>query len=1628
MMRYKYLILLSFLTIFDNSLAEKDNTYPGSQAYNKTQIIKESVNVATGTFDFSYPLIKAPGRVSSFQLAINYRFNSVGMHGLPKGWHFDLDYIDGKSVHIHNQQWLIDLLWHDETQFASGLKYYNLHGTHFEDALVAKEIPDHKGLFYRYKSSHKDGSTKYFSHQGLLVLETDRFNNTLLFEYQNPVHDLTSAKLIKITDNFSNTYSFTYAPGEIILHAPDNRVTHIYLHDKGVLKITDPLKRDTTFEYIQQNKQDLLRKIETPTGLSTQLTYGEINYKRGSETKKLPVVILLKKYDVSLGVTLQETHYSYSEDNNFTGYPLYGLSDTGDSLIDSNNQAYRYSVKVSRSNLSALTPMLHTQVFYYNYLHLPVEIQTLNHGKPYLKTTYAYAISPFKYSRSTNYDKPISVIHSIWDNDKSTFIPRDKITRSYDNYGNKRENHRFVFDPDNQQWVPVTSNTKKYFTEHFSLLAESNRIDHTSGKKIRSRYTLAKDNKTLAVKTTDYRKQTNCRVWHPWKQSEMAHDTFGRRIKTAIQWVEKNQPGVQKTFTTTSYTFNSDNAHLTVKNHSALGATKTDITDTRNGNSIQTITPMDEIYQYDYDALGRIIKITDPLNQASTIEYKDFQASGSNSVTHKTPLSFQTRTNYDALGQVISHQDYHQEGWRTLSAYTYNGWGKIVKKTNILGLSVFIEYDEQERPISALDPWNNMKNVIYDDIRLTTLTYFNQHKVSEGVSVPWQLLSYRRTFPVLNNPHDPQRQFLENTLEKNGFGQKIKKSSSFVDRYTHKKSETMTTQFTYDTSNNVIESHLTGYEGVDARRKTRYDLFSNKVTHTKTVIVDQQMSAHQGDTLTYNEDNLLMGIETPPIEGGSGYTTRHQYDKNGSLIKTTLPDQQEIDFQYNALGQLIHSTWQREGKPYNITKNYDADRRLINLTDGQNESITYRYTPNGHLTKMTYPDGRSLHYDYDDKDRVITQTDFNQMTQAYIYKPEDLGKLSEIHHINHTITQHYGMDDNNGKGRLLKRRMDFGKDGITETHMQYGSFNRLAKITTKNDQRGAVYDVDYSVNPRHQLIAQNTHSHLAHHPAVNTQINYSYDALNRLVNERFANENTHSDIHYIYDGNNNIVQEIVTDDSGKYTTDRGYNTQDQLVSIQHDNQEVISTLKYDANGYMTQDDQGVEYHYDAQGFLLTATQGKNKPLNYHYLPNGLLGERQSAGQKDSFYYSQDKKCLTQKTNNEWLSLLRSEHSILAGISKNGIAQLFNANQSTGGILTDKGNLSIITYDAYGKRHGDKATNAIDNYGWDQEYTDPALDLTYLQRRFYSPTLRRFITKDNYLGDNHYTFGKGNPISYIDPTGHNSQQALSYGLGSGITALGIAGILFAIPSGGASLTLSAGAAIGAGAATTLSGIALMGSQGALDSGNKDAAKALLYTSIGLGALAIVDAGIAIAPKVSATFFSTSSRTYAFVEVIPDSSSVSTLGDVPNLPVESEPITTLTRSPASSIPNSSVSNISNAGSFDPLSTILPATPESQASLSTPQLGSDLFEVSLSTNASSSQGSTETAFFSAVDGPGTKAHAVITSDKVAFASIDVVEMPGPATPRVIKSVVFTEMPTDLTGLSDETFAGYMTGADIH
>ncbi len=1415
--------------------------YKGSQAYNHTKAFNVQVNAATGTLSFTYPLIEAQGIRMPLKVKLTYSFNAIGMFGLPTGWQLDLDHITQHTAELGGMQWLIDNLWHDETGFASGLKYYNQHGTQFRDKGQALPIPSYPNLHYRHVSHHKDGSRQFFSQQGLLILQVDRFNNHVRFNYEEPVGSLEHARLASIKDDYGNVYRFSYEPGTMIVRYPDNREQRVYFNERGVTRIENPLKQSYTITYVNQFDRNLVRTMTTPEGLTTELSYGGIFYTDDSGQNQMPVVTHFKQFAQSDLKTHHEVYYNYHQESNYTGYPTYALSRRGDSLMDSNDQSYKYSVEVTHINGEQQSQ----QVYVYNYLHLPVEIITLRQGQPYLKTTYEYAISPFKYSRSTNYDKPTDVTRHIWN--QSDYIPSDKTTTTYDRYGNKLSETRSVYDRQRQQWQALKATVSGYFTNHFSLLAEHTQVDLLGGRAIRKSYALAQDGKTHSYERLTWKPPLG--DWQDWQQTDLTHDDKGRQRSATRRWLVKNQPGIQSVSQHTRYRFDPTTAELTITKVSEQGREHTSVMDTRNARHLKTITPKGEITTYTYDALNRPLTHTDPSGYVIRSTYQTFSTDGQNTVTVQSPLGNTQRTIYDASKRSIRHQDLYKGRWRTLSSQSYDAFGKMTSKTDILGLTTTFAYDEQGRRTQTTDPWGNEHRIDYNDPAMTTTTRINgrQHQVVN--KVPWERKRITRDYPVTNNPHDQAIEFIESIVVQDAHKKTVSTTTALVDLYTQTKREVVTNQLRYDPQHNLIASDTHTWDGLHGHKTGEYDLLNHLYTWHKTLKTPEHTSSHSGYRYLYDSDGLLTQIESPQTADGHRLYLKHRYDKNGHEIEKTLQDGQRIDYQYDNRGFLIQHAWSRHQKRYAISRQYDADGQLIKLSDSNGQIMHYRYTPNGHLLEMRYPDNRSISYTFDDYDRIIKQKDANQIEQHFVYKPEDKGHLSSLQVSGSRIDLYYGEDDNGRHGQLLKRTTNAEATGVVQTRFRYGVFGQMVESTSTSSK--VQYGVSYNYKPRGELFRQvQTITKKGQLPEQHTT-EYHYDGMRRLTDEVHSNQRKKFQKRYRYDGNNNLLaEEDYSNCSASQSRQYSYNGLDQLIKVKMG--EVVQPVLHDANGHLTQDHKKTQYKYDNAGFLLQV-QPQNKPAtHYEYWPNGLLRRRNRGDSQNHFYPDHYKNMQTVVKNGQWRSLVRHGKTILGRRTDQGLDQFFKVNESTGAVLqktTADTQLHLYRYDAYGKPLQNNPTDDTD-FTWNQELTEPETGLTYLRHRFHHPQLRRFITRDNVHVDNRYAYANGDPVNYTDPTGHYSSGRY---VGGGIAiGLSFVGLLLAIPSVGSSLSFTTtGATIAGGifaGSTALGGGMLICSQNALNSGNKTAAIALSITSGLLALVALGDFAVAIAPNI------------------------------------------------------------------------------------------------------------------------------------------------------------------------------------
>lgn len=94
--------------------------------------------------------------------------------------------------------------------------------------------------------------------------------------------------------------------------------------------------------------------------------------------------------------------------------------------------------------------------------------------------------------------------------------------------------------------------------------------------------------------------------------------------------------------------------------------------------------------------------------------------------------------------------------------------------------------------------------------------------------------------------------------------------------------------------------------------------------------------------------------------------------------------------------------------------------------------------------------------------------------------------------------------------------------------------------------------------------------------------------------------------------------------------------------------------------------------------------------------------------------------------------------------------------------------TAVAYTPFGQRLAGSSASGTGTYrGFQGDWTDPTTGTVRMGARWYDPTLGTFLTRDtltlplNTAGSmNRYTYGNGNPVSTVDPTGHSPSPVIA----------------------------------------------------------------------------------------------------------------------------------------------------------------------------------------------------------------------------------------------------------------------------
>lgn len=438
------------------------------------------------------------------------------------------------------------------------------------------------------------------------------------------------------------------------------------------------------------------------------------------------------------------------------------------------------------------------------------------------------------------------------------------------------------------------------------------------------------------------------------------------------------------------------------------------------------------------------------------------------------------------------------------------------------------------------------------------------------------------------------------------------------------------------------------------------------------------------------------------ITATTGANLKTFTDRNGQV--TTFNE-------YDPMGRLRLVTFDDLST---IQYSYDAGGRLVTINDSISGAINYTYNDFGcgvcsdigldRIAREATPPG-TVDYTYDELGRRLTMTLTGSPVVEYAY--DDASRLITVARLIDGITKNYNFEYDPGGRRttqqvLLFREMN--EDRYLSRAFSYDNASNLVNLLL-GSAAGTLenYTLTYNENGHRKTLEITGEL-----PQSGLLDSASFDAANEML--------THDDYDFTYDANGNLV--YMFDTATQVGTVYTWDARSRLIGIA--SPEVNATFAYDAlnrraektiNGVTTQ------YIYDG--------------LN-------VIKEIRNPGQSTDFIHSLniDEPLYLQKPDGTMRYYLADALGSVVALVDGG----------TGNVTTS------YAYDPFGQVTvtGSDA-NPFQYTGRENDGTG----LYYYRARYYSPTLRRFISEDPIGlagGLNFYAYVQNNPVNWVDPWG------------------------------------------------------------------------------------------------------------------------------------------------------------------------------------------------------------------------------------------------------------------------------------
>lgn len=564
------------------------------------------------------------------------------------------------------------------------------------------------------------------------------------------------------------------------------------------------------------------------------------------------------------------------------------------------------------------------------------------------------------------------------------------------------------------------------------------------------------------------------------------------------------------------------------------------------GYIASVIDPLGHTTRYEYDAMGQVTSITDALGGVTTISYDKV----GNIVRIKDALNHITAYSYDAVSNVLTKTD-AMGGVYTLQ---YDGKGNVISVRNPLGQVQTMTYNDRNKLTSVTNPAGETTSYDYDVVgNLLTIALPNGNNISYDYDDINRVIAIDDNIGVIvEYTYDANGNKISET---DGEGRTITYAYDALNRkIVEQLSSGSRTQYAYDNNSNLLSivdalgnttqytynslnQQLSHIDALNAKTTFEYDAVGNLVKATDangnpTIWTYDALNRNThitfADGLSRQYGYDAVGNMTSSIDR-AGNKFAYTYNPLGMLLSKSYPDKTQDSFTYDAIGQMLSAN----NTDANVTFSYDGAGRLTRETlNGKNTDYSYDIAA-GKRT-LIYPSGMTIvenlnardlitsivqngneivTMDYDESGRKAAMTYANGITTNYSYN--DNGWLSQINAAENILNLAFIYD---AVGNITKRQ-DMIDDSQTEVY-GYDAISQLISF-----KRGTTVDKIYQFDPlgnrlrvvENGVMTNYSSNHINGYSSISGGITFTpqYDANGNLLND--------TDHQYRYNLNNKLV-------------------------------------------------------------------------------------------------------------------------------------------------------------------------------------------------------------------------------------------------------------------------------------------------------------------------------------------------------------------------------------------------------------------------------------------------------------------------------------------------------------------------